>query len=68
MKKIEDMNKQEFLEFARNFNIFKTVQWPEYLNTKQQILNILPKHNLSVKDLQPIRNIIIPGTGKIGRE
>lgn len=66
--KIEDMNKQEFLEFARNVNIFKTVQWPEFLETKQKIIDLLPKHNLTMEELQPIRTEVIPGTGKIGRE
>lgn len=54
MKEINQMNKEELIEFATKFNIFKMYDFPEYVNTRQQILNRMQELQISEKEVNPI--------------
>lgn len=47
------MNKEEFIDFAKNFNVFMTLEEPNYLECKEKILSLLNKFQLSINDIQP---------------
>jgi hypothetical protein len=52
---VNNSTKQEFINFAMQFNVFKTVKFPEYLEVRQAIIDKLPDHNLTMNDIMPIR-------------
>lgn len=66
--KLEEMDKEQFIKYVQDFNIFKNVQWQEYLEEKQRILDLLSKYNLTIEDLHPIRQNVVPGIVKIARK
>lgn len=51
--KITDLNKDEFIVYAKSLNIWKTTKEPNFLKIKEQILNLLLKHNLTLEDIKP---------------
>jgi hypothetical protein len=54
---IDSLSKEDFIEYARDVNIFKAYDFKEFLEVKQHILDKLPEHNLSLNDITPVRTI-----------
>lgn len=50
---VTDLNKDEFIVYAKSLNIWKTTKEPNFLKIKEQILNLLLKHNLTLEDIKP---------------
>jgi len=51
---ITNADKQTFIDLARQVNILKTKKEPHYLMVKDKILELLPKHNLTIDDILPL--------------
>lgn len=51
---LNSCNKEQFVAFAQQVNIFRTMQEPNYLTIKEHIISLLPKHNLTKNDVMPL--------------
>jgi len=52
-QKINNFTKEEFIDYAKQLNIFKTIQEPNYLELKTTIIGLLSKFNLTENDVMP---------------
>ena len=50
---LDNCNKQDFINFAKEFNVFKTLEEPNYLLVRDKILSLLDKLNLTNDDIIP---------------
>lgn len=48
---IKNMNKEQIIKYALEFNIFKVYDFPDYLKTKQEILDRLNELNIPIEDV-----------------
>jgi hypothetical protein len=53
---IKNMNKDELIEFAKEFNIHKNYTFIEYTSVRDTILNQLQIYNIDVNELQHVRS------------
>jgi hypothetical protein len=56
---IENCNKDDFIQFAKTVNIFKTLEEPNYLTIKNKIVELLSKFNLTEQDILPDPRLLI---------
>lgn len=49
---IETMTKEQLLEFTKNYNIFRSYDFPEFIETKNKVLQRLNELGMSVNDIQ----------------
>lgn len=61
LTQIENADKQTFIDLARQVNVLKTKKEPHYLLVKDKILELLPKHNLTIDDILPLPRVGITG-------
>lgn len=50
---LQSCNKEQFVQFAKNFNVFKTKQEANYLLIKDKIIELLSTHELTLNDIMP---------------
>jgi hypothetical protein len=68
MTKIEQLlivktsNKDEFIKFAKGFNIFKTISSEDFLEVKNAILQKLEYHKITIDDIKPNPRNAVFGT------
>ena len=55
---LENCNKEEFINYSKNFNVYKTMKNPDYLIIKTKILDLLSKFDLTVDDILPDPRIL----------
>lgn len=53
MTDIMELNREELIEFAIDFNIFKFYDFPEYLETKAMIIQRMNELNISMDEVSP---------------
>ena len=53
---IESMEKHEFIEYAKQFNIHKCYDFDEFLQTKQDIIDNCKRLSIALSDIVPDRN------------
>lgn len=56
---VNNCTKKEFISFAKEINVIRTLKEPNYLAIKDEILKLLPKFNLTVNDILPDPRILI---------
>ena len=57
-EEIKNLNKEELIKFAQEFNIWKSYTFPEYIETKDIILQQMSKYGISEKDVQSVRIVV----------
>jgi hypothetical protein len=55
MVDINKMNRDELIAYAREFNIHKHYDFPEYLDVKNQILQKMTELDVSIDDVDPMK-------------
>lgn len=55
MNNIENMTKEELIEFTKNYNIFRCYDFPDFLETKNQVLKRLEQLDISLDEINFIR-------------
>lgn len=55
---LDNCDKEEFINFAKEFNVYKTSKNEEYLTIKIKIYELLPKFNLSIADIMPLPRVL----------
>lgn len=49
---IENMTKEELLDFCKGYNIFRSYDFPEFIETKNKVLQRLNQLGMSTDDIQ----------------
>ena len=57
IEEMENLNKNDLIQFAKEFNIWKTYTFPEYVNMKEAIIQQMSKYGISMDEVQPDRII-----------
>lgn len=63
---LQSCTKNEFIEFSQHFNIFRTLEEPNYCLVRDKIKELLPKFGLTENDILP-KPRIIHGTLSAGQ-
>lgn len=51
MNNIENMTKEELIQFTKNYNIFRCYDFPEFIATKNAVLKRLQELGMSTEDI-----------------
>ena len=55
MKPINEMNRDELIDYAIKFNIHKNYDFPKFLDTRQQILDKMNELNITIDEVDPMK-------------
>jgi hypothetical protein len=58
MKSVSEMNREELIEYAIKFNIFKKYDFAEYVQNRQIIMDRMQELNIEESDVHPNKNRI----------
>lgn len=50
---LDNCTQEDFINYAKTFNIFKTTKEPNYIIIRDKIISLLSKFNLTQHDVQP---------------
>ena len=54
---IKTLNKQELIEYAKKFNIFKVYKFSEYIQERDLIIEQMNKLGITQEEVMPVRTI-----------
>jgi hypothetical protein len=57
IEEMKNLNKDDLIQFAKEFNIWKTYTFPEYVNMKEAIIQQMSKYGILIDEVQPERII-----------
>lgn len=57
-EEIKNLNKDDLIKFAQEFNIWKSYTFPEYVETRDIILEQMSKYGISEEEVQIVRNVV----------
>ena len=66
LQELSNLSKKDFIEFSKNFNVFKTLEDPNYLIIKNKIYELLEIHQLTIDSIKPNPRIL-QGTLETGQ-
>lgn len=56
LEQIQNMDKEQLIAYAKEFNIFKLYDFAEYVNTKNAIIARMEQLNVSIDEIRPTRS------------
>jgi hypothetical protein len=58
IEEIKNLNKNDLIQFAKEFNIWKNYTFHEYVETRDIILEQMSKYGISEDEVQIVRNVV----------
>jgi hypothetical protein len=55
IEEIRKLNKNELIQYAQEFNIWKTYTFQDYIKTKEVILEQMTKYDVKEEEIYPVR-------------